>query len=176
MPKIPEHVVEQMSKRPGYQQEVASAGMFLRNGLGLTTKTIKGLVANKKKENKEADEWSLFESIFTVIYQHKYSEDFTFSYYAPADKDELSYVLNEPSEYGETVLAFWRMPDKQWTVFIVAGRHEEVFSLLPGKFVCQPGSQKGISVFTADLKEWSKMFYEGAEQPVYEYLEGLLGI
>lgn len=176
MPKIPQKIVKQMAKRPGYQQEIASAGIFLRNGLGLTTKTIKGLVAGQRKTNKDADEWSLFESIFTVIFKNKYQDDFTFSYYAPANEEELSYVLNEPSEYGETVLAFWRLPDHEWQVFIVAGRSEKVFKLLPGKFVCQPGSEKGISVYTADLREWSKMFYEGTEEPVYEFAEGLLEI
>jgi hypothetical protein len=175
MPQIPQKIVEQMAKRPGYQQEIASAGIFLRNGLGLKQKTLKGLVAKKMKQDKEADEWSLFESIFTVIFKHKYQDDFTFSYYAPANKEELSYVLNEPSEYGETVLAFWRLPDHEWQVFIVAGRDEKVFKLLPGKFVCQPGSEKGISVYTANLKEWAIMFCSGTEEPVLEYVEALLG-
>ena len=61
-------------------------------------------------------------------------------------------------------------------VWKVCGRSEKVFKLLPGKFVCQPGSEKGISVYTADLREWSKMFYEGTEEPVYEFAEGLLEI
>jgi hypothetical protein len=175
MPQIPQKIVEQMAKRPGYQQEVASAGIFLRNGLGLKTKTIKGLISKKMKQDKNADEWSLFESIFSVIYKHKYEDNFNFSYHAPADDEELSYVLDEPSEYGETVFAFWRLPDKQWVVYIVSGRTKNVFNLLPGAFGCRPGSEKNISVFTADLKDWSKIIYEGAEEPVYEYIERLLG-
>jgi hypothetical protein len=176
MPKIPSKIIKQMAKRPGYQQEVASAGMFLRNGLKLTTKTVKGLVAKKLKSDKEADEWSLFLSIFDVIADHNYP-DHSFNFYAPTDMDGLEHLIDTLPPYTGTSCIFWRkLASKDWVVHILHPRNEEALHLMPPMFECKPGPTDDLYIFTADLKEWAAHVYAGTEGPVYDYIGGLLGL
>jgi hypothetical protein len=176
MPKIPSKIVEQMAKRPGYQQEVASAGMFLRNGLKMATKTVKGLVANKLKADKEADEWSLFLSIFDVIADHAYP-DHSFNFYAPTDMEGMLHLIDTLPPYTGTSCIFWRRLDnKEWVVHILHPRDEEAWHLLPSTFECKPGPTDDLSIFTVNLKEWAAHVYKGNEAPIYDYIGGLLGL